>query len=221
MRNHGAALAALAVAVATVACSGGAERTIVDQYFNAVKARDEQTLSSFAAVRFDKPVESWKVTKVGDEQRAPVTAGELAAKVKDLEAQLSKNTKGARETLDAAKVEEVKTLRRANKPVPAALQAAAADYDKFTKTDQDLKRQVAAAKDALEKERRHMTLSVGSVDNLEGLTGEVVSKQVEMDLTLKDEQPAPYVMTLRKYELQREGPRAISRWVVQDLKPRT
>jgi hypothetical protein len=44
---------------------------------------------------------------------------------------------------------------------------------------------------------------------------------VELDLTLKDEKPAPYVMTLRKYELQREGPRAISRWVVQEIKPRT
>ena len=32
----------------------------------------------------------------------------------------------------------------------------------------------------------------------------MVSKQVELDLTIKDEQPAPYVMTLRKYELKRE-----------------
>ena len=76
-------------------------------------------------------------------------------------------------------------------------------------------------RDALEKERRHMTLSVGAVDNLEGVSGEVVSKTVDLDLTIKDEKPAPYVMTLRKYELQREGPRAVSRWVVQDLKPRT
>jgi hypothetical protein len=117
-------------------------------------------------------------------------------------------------------VDEVKALRRAGKPVPANLQAAAADFDKFNQGDADLKKQLSAARDALEKERRNMTLSVGSVDNLEGVTGEVVSKQVEVDLTLKDEKPAPYVMTLRRYELKREGPRAISRWVVQDIKPR-
>lgn len=220
MRNHGAALAAFAVAVASAAC-GGAEKTVVDQYFNAVKAKDDQTLSSFAAVRFDKPIESWKITNVSEEQRAPVTAGEMAAKVKDLEAQLAKNMKDARDTLDAGKVGEVQSLKRQNKPVPASLQATAADYDKFNKAASDLKRQIASAKDALEKERRHMTLSVGAVDNLEGVSGEVVSKTVDLDLTMKDEKPAPYVMTLRKYELQREGPRAISRWVVQDLKPRT
>jgi uncharacterized membrane protein YciS (DUF1049 family) len=220
MRNHGAALAVFAVALAAVAC-GGSEQTVVDQYFNAVKAKDDQTLSSFAAVRFDKPIESWKITNVSEEQRAPVTAGELAAKVKDLEAQLAKNTKDARDTLDAAKVGEVQALKRQSKPIPASLQATATEYDRFTKASVDLKRQVATAKDALEKERRHMTLSVGAVDNLEGVSGEVVSKTVDLDLTIKDEKPAPYVMTLRKYELQREGPRAVSRWVVQDLKPRT
>jgi hypothetical protein len=219
MRNHGAALAVFAVALA--AACGGSEKTVVDQYFNAVKAKDDQTLSSFAAVRFDKPVESWTITGASPEQRTPVAAPELAAKLKDLEAQLSKNTKDARSTLDGAKVEEVKALRRQGKPVPASLQAAAAEYDKFSKADADLKKQVSAAREALDKERRHMTLSVGTVDNLEGVSGEVVSKTVDIDLTLKDEKPAPYVMTLRKYELQREGPRAISRWVVQDLKPRT
>jgi hypothetical protein len=219
MRNHGAALAAIAVAVAGAACGGGDQT--VDQYFNAVKAKDAQTLASFAAVRFDKPVESWKVTKTGEEQRTPVTVAELAGKVKDLEAQVAKNTKDAKATLDAGKVDEVKALRRAGKNVPGSLQAAAAEWDKFNQADQDLKKQLAAARDALEKERKHMALSVGSVDNLESVQGEVVSKQVELDLTVKDEKPAPYVMTLRKYELQREGPRAISRWVVQDLKPRT
>ncbi len=220
MRNHGAALAAFAVVVVTAACGGG-EKTVVDQYFNAVKAKDDQTLSSFAAVKFDKPVESWKITNVSEEQRAPVTAGELTAKVKSLEAQLAQNMKDARATLDAGKVEEVLALKKQNKPVPASLQSTATDYDKFTRAAADLRKQVAAAKDALDKERRHMTLSVGTVDSLEGVTGEVVSKTVDLDLTLKDEKPAPYVMTLRKYELQREGPRAISRWVVQDLKPRT
>lgn len=220
MRNHGAALAAFALAVAGLACGSGGDQT-VDQYFNAVKAKDAQTLSSFAAVRFDKPVESWKITKSGEEQRAPVTVAELAGKVKDLEAQVAKNTKDAKATLDAAKVDEVKALRRAGKAIPGNLAAAAAEWDKFNQADVDLKKQLAAARDALERERKHMVLSVGTVDNLESVQGEVVTKQVELDLTMKDEQPAPYVMTLRKYELQREGPRAISRWVVQDLKPRT
>lgn len=221
MRNHGAALAALALAGACVACGGG-ESTVVDQYFNAVKARDNQTLSSFAAVTFSppKPLETWKITKVGEEQTTDLNGGEMAAKVKDLEAQLSKNTKDARATLDGGAVEQVKNLRKAGKPVPASLQAAAASYDTFNKNDNDLRKHLAQAKDALEKERRTMTLSVGPIDNLEGVTGKVRSKQVDVDVTLKDEKPAPYVITLRKYELQREG-RNTSRWTIQDIRPRT
>ena len=59
-----------------------------------------------------------------------------------------------------------------------------------------------------------MTKSVGRLDSVDGITGEVLSKTVDLDLTMKDEKPAPYVMTLRQYELQREGPRSVSRWVV-------
>jgi hypothetical protein len=44
---------------------------------------------------------------------------------------------------------------------------------------------------------------------------------VDVDVTANG-QTKPYVMTLRKYELKREagGPRPMSRWVVQDLKPK-
>src|SRR4029453_2163323 len=129
MRNHGGALAALPLAAVGAACGGG-EQTVVDQYFNAVKARDNQTLSSFAAVTFapPKPLESWKITKVSEEQTSDVNAGDMAAKVKDLEAQVSKNTKDARAPLDAGAIDQVRELRRAGKPVPGNLQAAAASY---------------------------------------------------------------------------------------------
>jgi hypothetical protein len=220
MRNHGAALAALAVAVLGVAC-GGDEKNVVDQYFNAVKAKDNQTISSFAAVTFDKTVESWKITSTSAEQKAPLTAPDLAAKVRDLEGQVSANQKEARATIDAAQADEVKALRRAGKAVPANLQAAAAAFDKANQMDTDLRKQLSQTKADLEKERRAMTKSVGQLDSVDGLTGQVLSKTVEIDLTIKDEKPAPYVMTLRKYELQREGPRSVSRWVVADLKPRS
>jgi hypothetical protein len=220
MRNHGAALAALAVAVLGVAC-GGDEKNVVDQYFNAVKAKDNQTISSFAAVTFDKPVESWKITSTGEEQKAPLTAPDLAAKVRELEGQVSANQKEARANIDAGQADEVKALRRAGKAVPANLQAAAAAFDKANQTDTDLRKQLSQTKADLEKERRAMTKSVGQLDSVDGLTGQVLSKTVEIDLTIKDEKPAPYVMTLRKYELQREGPRSVSRWVVADLKPRS
>jgi hypothetical protein len=79
---------------------------------------------------------------------------------------------------------------------------------------------VAAAKDAVEKERRNVRLSVGEVEGVEALSGKMLSKKVEVDVTVKDEKPQSYTMTLRKYELQREGPRVNARWVVQAIQPK-
>ena len=55
MRERATALAvALGLVVAGVACSGGAEKNVVNQYFTALAANDTNTLTSFAAVAFDK-----------------------------------------------------------------------------------------------------------------------------------------------------------------------
>ncbi len=65
---------ALLMALAVVAC-GHPEKRVVDQYFNAVNAQDNQTLSSFAAVKFDKKVDRWSIVSVSPETKAPATMG--------------------------------------------------------------------------------------------------------------------------------------------------
>jgi len=60
---------------------------------------------------------------------------------------------------------------------------------------------------------------VGQVEGLDTMQGEVFQKDIDLNLTI-DGQVQPYVMTLRKYELQGEGPRMVSRWVVQSLEPK-
>ncbi len=96
----------------------------------------------------------------------------------------------------------------------------AAKWAQFNEKDRELKKAVAEAKAAVEKEKRNTSLSVGQHDDVEKLTGEVVSKQVDLDLTI-DGQVKPYVMTLRKYELSGgSGSRTVSRWVIQNLAPR-
>ena len=141
MRNHGAALAAFAVALAAVAC-GGTEKTVVDQYFNAVKAKDNQTLSSFAAVTFDKPVESWKITR---RQRGAEDARDgsrsWSAKVKDLEAQLAAEHRRTRApTSTPPRSTRCKALQQAGKPCRPTCRPSPTDYDKFDQKDQELKK---------------------------------------------------------------------------------
>ena len=60
------------LALAAAAC-GQPEKAVVDNYFNAVNAKDNQTLTSFAAVSFDEPVQSWKIkdTLRRDQRRRP------------------------------------------------------------------------------------------------------------------------------------------------------
>ena len=67
MRERRARLAlALGLTVAGLACSSP-ESKVVDQYFNALKANDQNTLTSFAVVAFDQKVDAWKIVSEGPE----------------------------------------------------------------------------------------------------------------------------------------------------------
>ena len=124
MRMRGGALGAvLAAGALSAACGGGPESRVVDQYFNALRANDNTTLSSFAAVAFDKKVDAWKIKSSTPETRSPATLPELAKKVSDLEAELAANKKaaGAYSLENYADIDKVKELQRAGKPIPANL----------------------------------------------------------------------------------------------------
>jgi len=224
MREPTALGLALGLAVAGLACGGG-EKTVVDQYFTALRANDTNTLTSFAMVSLDKEVQDYKLVSVGAESRAPAPLPELVKKQKELEAAVAENMKEARawgNDLEIyPKLDRVRELQKDGKSVPASLQPIADKWSGFNTRDRELKAQLAEAKRAVEREQRNTQLSVGQVEGLEELEGEVLSKQLDLELTI-DGQVQPYVMTLRKYELERErgGPRTISRWVVQSLEPR-
>jgi hypothetical protein len=219
-KRWGVALSAL-VAVAGASC-GHPEKSVVDQYFNAVNAKDTQTLSSFAAVNFDKKVDKWAIKNTLSDEKKPAPLPDLVQKAKDADAAVAANTKAVRTwSLDAySEIDAVREARKANKPVPPKMAATAAKWDEFNTKDRDLKKTVAASKEAVDREKRSVARSVGDVDDVESLKGEVTEKQIEVDLTIGG-QVQPYVMTLRKYDLKRDnGQRVQSRWVVQNLQPK-
>lgn len=224
MRERGAAMGvALGLVVVGIACGGG-EKNVVNQYFTALRANDTNTLTSFAMVSFDKEVSDYKLVTVHPETRSPATLPTMVAKQQELEEALAANLKDFRawgNDLEIyPKLDRVKELRKDDKKIPASLQEIADKYDAFTGKDRELKSQVSQAKRAVERERRNTQLSVGQIEGLESLKGEVVSKALDLDLTV-DGQVKPYVMTLRKYDLESDGPRIVSRWVVQSLEPKS
>jgi hypothetical protein len=226
MRERATALAvALGLVVVGMACSGGAEKNVVNQYFNALAANDTNTLTSFAAVSFDKKVESHKIVSVSEETRIPAPLPGFVAQQQELEAALAQNMKDARawgNDLEVyPKLDKVRELQKDDKKIPSSLQPIAEKWDAFNAKDRELKTQAADAKRAVEVERRNTRLSIGQREGADTLTGEVVTKNVDLELTI-DGQAQPYVMGLRKYELEGDGTgaRMMSRWVVQSLDPK-
>jgi len=223
MRERATAIGMALVLAAGLACSS-AESNVVNQYFTALRANDQGTLTSFAMVAFDQKVDDWKVVAVGPEARTPATLPDLVKKLKDLEAQQAANKKEfqawGNDLAVYPKLEQMRTAREKGGKVPAALQPIADKYDAFQAKERELRKTVADAKTDVEKEKRNAALSVGQAEDLETLTGEVLSKSVDVNLTIGGE-VKPYLMTLRKYELTGgAGPRMVSRWVVQSLVPK-
>jgi hypothetical protein len=225
MRDRATALVvALGMALAAAACSGGAEKNVVNQYFTAVRANDTNTLTSFAMVPFDKPIEDWKIVSVGVETRVPAPLPELVKKQKDLEAELAKNKSEAMKWGNDPGVyqkrQQLSDILGKNGKVPPALLPVQQKYDAYQANDRELKKKLATAKAEVEREKRNATMSVGQIEDLESLNGEMITKDIELLLTTGG-QKTPYVMTLRKYELTGgPGPRMVSRWVVQALAPK-
>jgi uncharacterized membrane protein YciS (DUF1049 family) len=213
---------ALVAALVAVAC-GFPEKRVVDQYFNAVNAQDNQTLSSFAAVKFDRKVDRWSIVSVSPDIKAPVTLPELSKKVKEIDKQIADNKKRAaafaQENVTAWN--QVSDILGKNGKVPPKLQGVASEREKFNQSDRELKKALAEAKEALDRERRNVQLSVGDVADVENLSGEMTTKNVDLDLTIGGKTQR-YGMGLRKYDLQAGGQagRRVSRWVVHSLEPK-
>lgn len=226
MRERATKLAvALSLAVAALACSSQ-ESNIIGQYFNALRANDTQTLTSFAMVAFDKKVDDWKIVSIGPESRKPVSLPELVKRQKEVQAELEKNTREARAWANDLsiypKLDQVRELEKAGKKLPTALAPIHEKWTTFNDKDRELKKAVADAKAAVEREKRNAQLSVGQMDDIETLAGEMIEKQVDLTITAEG-QTVPYLMSLRKYELQGAagGPRLVSRWVIQSLTPKS
>jgi len=141
---------------------------------------------------------------------------DLVGKVRETEKAIMDNTKAARAYNDDHYKElgDIKALKK-GAPVPPKLQPVATEWDNFNKKDRELKKTLAEAKDAVEKEKRNASLSLGNTDDLEGVTGTVINKKILLGLTI-DGQERDYVMTLRKYEVK-GGARP--RWMIQSLQP--
>jgi len=224
MSKRGALLVGLSLAAAGAAC-GHPDQRVVDQYFNALRQGDTQTLTSFALVQLDKKVDNWKITGAGQEQQAAAPLPDLIKKVSKLDADLAANKRSSQNYANEdngkrfLQIQEVQEAQKKGGKPPANLVAVAAKWAEFNETDRNLKKELQDARTAVEREKRNVLLSVGNQAEVETMTGQMVNKDVDLDLTIEGA-VKPYVMSLRKYDLEGGTGRSVSRWFVYALKPK-
>ena len=225
MSKRGALLVGLGLAAVAAAC-GHPDQRVVDQYFNALRQGDTQTLTSFALVQLDQKVEKWKITGSEPETQAPAPLPDLIKNVQKLTADLDANKRASQGFANEdngkrfLQIQEVQEAQRKNAKVPAALADVAQKWAEFNEKDRALKKQLVDARAAVEHEKRNVTLSVGPQNEVENMTGQMVSRDLDLDLTIGGE-VKPYAMTLRRYDLQGGTTgRVVSRWFIYTLKPK-
>ena len=213
-------MGAALLAAATFSACGHPEKIVVDKFFQAVNAKDNQTLGSFSLVSFDKKVDKWTIKGSTTESNVPAPLPALVKTQKDVDALIAENRKEySRYNLDHMnEVDEYKELRKSGSKIPAKLATTASDWEKFEQKEKDLKKQLSIARDAVEKEKRRMMVSIGNVDDIDTLEGEIQSKLLDLELLIEG-QPQPYKMTVKKYDVKPASGqgKVISRWVVTGL----
>lgn len=212
----------LAATLLLVGC-GHPQQRVVDGYFGAINAGDNQTIGSFAAYKFDRKVDKWRI--ISSTEDATVDAP-LPGLTQQLAAAQEKFDKAKKDMQLYANehyndYDQVKQLQAKGGKIPPNLAEMSSRLEEWGKTERELKRQMADSKAAAEAEKRLVQLSVGpEVKDIETLPADMTTKDLELGLTVGGQEQT-WIMHLRKYEpKQSTGQRVISRWVIQNMEPK-
>jgi hypothetical protein len=212
----------LAAALGLVGC-GHPEQRVVDQYFNAINAGDDQTVVSFAAYKFDKKVDKWRIVSAGPESKVDAPLPGLVQQLADAQQQYDAKKKDMQRFANERYNDYVEAQQLLNKgaKVPPKLADMAAKLEEWGKTEKELKVKMAQAKAAADAERRLVQLSWGpDVKDIDTVPAEMQTTDVQVALTVKGQEES-WTMHLRKYTpKQASATRVISRWIVQSMERR-
>ena len=154
--NVAVALALAPIALWMAGCSRPPEQQLLTQFFRAAKARDNATTSLMSSVKLDPrdqgSVESFSITSIGAEQRAPLNFKALldaAAKARTEEAEFVK-TKLAYQNANITAIAQVLKLEADPKAkFSPALQKVKTEWDKWRQDIIRYNKGVAEARAAL------------------------------------------------------------------------
>jgi hypothetical protein len=226
MRKKTLIVLGIALAVfALQSCSSSPENSLLARYFNAISLNDNATMSSIALEPAQMNFTSWSILSVTPEKIEPVSLPELAKKEAEAKKALEQHiapTMEAKDNLDAAK-EDLDLARTSGARAIAKkkVDELQAKYDEEYNKHKDLQKAYNDAKSAAAAEEQVEAFSLGGSEpaNIRDLTGNVHSKDVEIQVTLKDGAVKKYRVHMLMYDLKDEALNLshTGRWIVTNF----
>lgn len=218
-------LAILGICLAVVAfqsCKTKPEESLLKSYFSASGMNDVATMSSIAVDPLRIEAVSWKIVQASEETVVPAALSELNQKELDLKKQFEASSGpalDAQDVLNAAK-DELTAARSgaARAAAKAKVDAAQAKYDEAYNANRALVKSYNDAKEAAANEEEKMAFSLGVKDlaNIRGLTGEIASKEVQVEVKTKEGETKNIKILMEKYTMKDEAAGLLhrGRWVI-------
>ena len=215
-----------------LAACGSQEGQVINKFFMATKSKDNATLTGMTRLGFPEEegeVTAWKVTQVGAERREPFKLQELAQNVQEAKQARDKKIEEFTAFRDQ-KIDDMVTIEdRLKKDANATFKGSLADvhatWQKHRDERRELESQLSQAEHRFEEELTLAGMSLmgdSDSESLQSFTGNVVIKEVGVNVGLKDGKEKPYVFTLLRYALTTPQTNRIAqaRWIITEIKPK-
>jgi hypothetical protein len=219
--------------VLIVACSGGAEQKILDDFFRASRLRDNTTLGNFATVSFDPrtdgAVQKFDVVSVSEERVRPLPLKQYARELADAKAaeEAFSAQKRLYQNANIAVIDRVAKAQAAGKAIAPKDKGVADTWAKWTsdaakhnKAVSDAQRQLGANSGIAELSMARSAVA-SEVSSLEGA---VASKDVVINATVRQPDGATTTKALkavvsRATMKDASGKDVVGRWIITALGP--
>ena len=213
-----------------IGCSGGAEEKVLDDFFRAARMRDNTTLGNFATVEFDPRtdgvVQSFKVVSVSEERTRPIPLKKYAqelAEAKSRDEALSQQ----KLTYQNANLAVIQRITKDPSKVAARDKAVADEGAKWTADSAASMKAVSQAQRQLNNSKGIAELSLvrtPAAENVEGFDGEIVSKDLVLDATVRQPDGSTVQKNLkatvsRAKMKNADGSDILGRWIITGLVP--
>jgi len=202
-------------------CSSHPEQGLLERYFNALSLDDVTTLSTMALEPVDFKFKSWEIVSVSEELIKTAELFDMNTTEQELK---KKKDESVGVTLDAKAMLDDAVFERDNARTRAAKRAAQKKtdelqiaYDEQYEKHQALQKEYNLAQEIASREEEIASFSLGAeYPNIRNFTGEMASKEVEVQITGDDGKVNNYKIYMRKYTLKDEANNIShrGRWII-------